>query len=174
MQEGNWEWVTLIECISATGKQLPVFYIYAGAAHCAGWHREDKIDAYMVFVYTDNGWIKDYIGLEYLKNHFDKYIVLTKSSMVRLLLCDNHSSYDTYEFKEYCIKHNIALFCFPSHAMHPLQPLDVGVFRPLDRYCSQKVDIWTASQPLATPLHKADFLPMCKHARKKGVMEHNI
>jgi hypothetical protein len=33
MQQGNREWVTLIECVSATGIRLPAFYIYAGAAH---------------------------------------------------------------------------------------------------------------------------------------------
>ena len=166
--------MTLIECVSATGKRLPAFYIYAGAAHYAGWHQEDSIDAQTVFAYTDNGWTKDYVGLEFLKNHFDKYAIPSKSGAVRLLLCDNHSSHDTYEFKKYCIEHNIALFYFPSHATHLLQPLDVGVFGPLDRYCSQEVDIWTASQPLATPLRKADFLPMCEQARKKGVTEHNI
>jgi hypothetical protein len=33
MQQGNREWVTLIECVSATGIRLPAFYIYAGVAH---------------------------------------------------------------------------------------------------------------------------------------------
>ena len=142
--------------------------------HTMSAGREDSIDAQTVFAYTDNGWIKDYVGLEYLKNHFDKYAIPSKSGAVRLLLCDSHSSHDTYEFKEYCIEHNIAFFYFPSHATHLLQPLDVGVFGPLDRYCSQEVDTWTASQPLATPLFKADFLPTCEHARKEGVTEQNI
>ena len=39
-QDGNREWVTLIECVSATGNQLPAFYIYAGKAHYSGWHKE--------------------------------------------------------------------------------------------------------------------------------------
>ena len=38
-QDGNREWVTLIECVSDTGKRLPAFYTYAGAAHHVGWHR---------------------------------------------------------------------------------------------------------------------------------------
>ena len=108
-QEGNRKWVALFECVSATGKRFPAFYIYAGATHYAGRHREVSIDAETVFAYTDNGWTKDRIGLEYLKNRFDKYAIPSKSGAVRLLLCENHSSHDTYEFKEYCIEHNIAL-----------------------------------------------------------------
>jgi hypothetical protein len=69
---------------------------------------------------------------------------------------------------------NIALFFFPSHATQILQPLNVGVFSPLDYYCSQEVDDWVASQPLHTSLLKGDFIPMCERARKKGVTALNI
>jgi hypothetical protein len=44
MQQGNREWVALIECVSAVGIQLPAFYIYAGAAHYKGWHHSEAID----------------------------------------------------------------------------------------------------------------------------------
>ena len=84
----------------------------------------------------------------------------------RLLLCDNHSSHDKFEFYEYCLANSIALFFLPSHATHVLQRLDVGVFAPLDRYSSQEVDGWTASQPIHTPLTKADFFPMCEQDYK--------
>ena len=92
----------------------------------------------------------------------------------RLLLCDNHSSHDTFGFYEYCLANSIALFFLPSHATHVLQPLDVGVFAPLDKYCSQEVDGWTASQPLHTPLTKAEFFPMCEQARRKALTLQNI
>ena len=56
--------------MSATGNRLPAYYIYAGAAHYAGWHKEENgIDPDTVFAYTDNGWTKNYIGLEWLQNH---------------------------------------------------------------------------------------------------------
>jgi hypothetical protein len=61
----------------------------------------------------------------------------------RLLLCDNHSSHDTYEFRKFCLDHDIHLFPLPGHATNILQPLDVVVFSPLDRYCSAAVDDWT-------------------------------
>ena len=159
-QQGNREWVALIECVSATGKQLPAFYIYAGAAHYAGWHQNRDTGPQTVFAYTDNGWTKDYVGLEWLRTHFGKHALPSKPGRIRLLLCDNHSSHDTFEFYEYCLENKIALFFLPSHATHVLQPLDVGAFAPLDRYCAQEVDDWTATQPLHASLLKGDFLPM--------------
>ena len=62
--DGNREWETLIECVSATGNRLPAFYIYARTAHHAGWHEEaNGLAPDTVFAYTDNGWTKNYIGL---------------------------------------------------------------------------------------------------------------
>ena len=118
-QDGNREWVALIECVSATGNRLPEFYIYAGKAHYSGWHKEGNgIDPDTVFAYTGNGWTKDFIGLEWLQNHFGKFASPSAPGRTRLLLCDNHSSHDTFEFHEYCLANSIALFFLPSHATH--------------------------------------------------------
>jgi len=154
IQQASREWVTLIEYVSATGKRLPAFYIYAEK----GWHQNPNIDPETVFAYTDNGWTKDYVGYEWLQNHFGKFATPSKPGKTRLLLCDNYSFHDNYEFYGYCLANDIALFFFPAHATHILQSLDIGVFGPLDRYCNQEVGSWTSSQPLHTPLLKGDFL----------------
>ena len=161
--------MTLIECVSAIGDRLPAFYIYAGTAHYAGWHKEaNGLDPDPVFAYTDNGWIDGYIGIEWLQIHFGKFALSSAPGRTRLLLCDNHSSHNTFEFYEHCLANSISLFFLPSHATHVLQPVDVGGFCivPLDKYCSLEVDGWT-SQPLHTPLAKADFFPMYERARGK-------
>ena len=73
-QDGNQERVTLIGYVSATANRLPAFIIYAGKAHCTDWHKEGNgLDPDTVFAYTDNGWTKDIIGLEWLQNHFGKF-----------------------------------------------------------------------------------------------------
>ena len=75
MLQGDREWMTLIECASAVGIQLPVFYIYAGTVHYKGWHNSEAIGPGTVLAYTDNGWTKDYLGLEWLRNHFSKFAI---------------------------------------------------------------------------------------------------
>ena len=161
--------------VSATANRLPAFYIYAGKAHYTDRHKEGNgLDPDTVYAYTDNGWTKNFIGLEWLQNHFGKFASPSAPGRTRPLLCDNHSSHDTFEFYEYCLANSIALFFLPSHATPVLQRLDVGVFAPLDRYSSQEVDGWTASQPIHTPLTKADFFPMCERARRKALTLQNI
>ena len=164
----------MIEAVSALGKVLPAFYIYADKVHYAGWHNKSEIDSRTVFSFIDNGWTRDYVGLRWLKTHFDIFAPPSKLGNKRLLLCDNHSSHVTYEFLEFCLEKNIILFFFPSNATHILQPLDVGVFGPLARYCAQKVDTWTAIQPLHTSLLKGDFIPLCEKARKKAFTSSTI
>ena len=46
---------------------------------------------------------------------------------------DGHRSHETIELREAAEKAKIHLFCIPPHTSHRLQPLDVGVFGPLQR-----------------------------------------
>ena len=46
---------------------------------------------------------------------------------------DGHRSHETIELREAADKAKIHLFCIPPHTSHRLQPLDVGVFGPLQR-----------------------------------------
>ena len=173
MQDGSREWVSLLECVSAVGKRIPAYFIYAGQAHYDGWHH-GSVGPDTGFYFTDNGWTNDKCSLYWLTNHFAKHCPPSHSGATRLLICNNHSSHDTYEFIEYCLDNNIALFFLPSHSTHILQPLDVGIFEPLDRFCGQEVDTWLATQPLHTRLHKGDFIPMCEKARRRAITYRNI
>jgi hypothetical protein len=87
----------------------------------------------------------------------------------RLLLCDNHASHYTYEFRKSCLDQGIHLFFFPGHATHILQPLEVVVFSPLERHVSAAVDDWTANHSLYAKINQRTFIPLCEDARKKGV-----
>lgn len=156
------------------GKQLPAFYIYTGEKHHEGWHCDDDIDTDTAFMCTDNGWTKDWVGIRWLKDHFDRHASSSRLVATRLVICDNHSSPDTEEFQAYCLKHKIALFWFSAHATYFLQSLSVGVFSSLDHCCNQECEDWLASVPLYSSLSKANFIPMCERARKKAVTAENI
>ena len=53
---------------------------------------------------------------------------------------DGHESHVSLEFLEYCKSNKIVAICMPPHSTHLLQPLDVGVFSPLQHYYSAEVD----------------------------------
>jgi hypothetical protein len=45
-----------------------------------------------------------------------------------MLLFDGYESYISDDFTWYCWTYNIIPFWLPSHLIHLLQPLDVGIF----------------------------------------------
>ena len=50
-----------------------------------------------------------------------------------VLIIDGHESHKSDEILGLAVKHNISLYILPPHTTHRLQPLDVGIFGPLQR-----------------------------------------
>ena len=50
-----------------------------------------------------------------------------------LLIYDGHGSHIQLEMIDLAKENGVHLFCLPPHMTHILQPLDVGVFRPLSK-----------------------------------------
>lgn len=81
----------------------------------------------------------------YVKEHFDP---LTQefdengNLRHRLLILDGHGSHLTYDIIKYCMSRNIHILCLPGHSTHRLQPMDVGIFGPLDREYKKLVESW--------------------------------
>ncbi|CDU23862.1 related to transposase [Sporisorium scitamineum] len=72
-----------------------------------------------------------------------------------LLLLKGHNSDISLAFAEFAEEHNIILLCFPAHAMHLLQPLNVPIFGPLKLQYSQMILSLAKS---SLPVSKAQFL----------------
>ncbi|RMZ69979.1 pogo transposable [Pyrenophora seminiperda CCB06] len=76
----------------------------------------------------------------------------------RLLLLDGHGSHVTPGFLDFCISHRTLLAVLPPHSSHRLQPLDVGMFKPLSSaYTAELNKLSHRSQGLVE-VHKSDFL----------------
>jgi len=85
---------------------------------------------------------------------------------------DGHYSHVTIEFMEYCVAHQILPYCLPPHSTHPLQPLDVGLFGPLQHYYSSAVD--KAIRHGIHGIYKGNFLPLYLEARQQTYYKDNI
>jgi hypothetical protein len=95
VQLGNRDWVTTIECINALGWSIPPFVILLGKLHQASWYRDLLAD--WVIALSDNGWINDGLGLEWIK-HFNSYTESCAVGAYRLLILDGYSSHAIPEF----------------------------------------------------------------------------
>jgi hypothetical protein len=63
-QDGNWDMVTVIECISAPGKVILPMYIYKGAKHILEWHAGIQAKEQAIFVWSSKGWTDNELKLE--------------------------------------------------------------------------------------------------------------
>jgi hypothetical protein len=80
------------------------------------------------------------LGVEWLRDNFDKYTRERAGGQWRLLLVDGHVSHVSWQFFDYSLKHKIQPFCLPSKSTHILQPLDVGHFSPLQKFYTNDLD----------------------------------
>jgi hypothetical protein len=128
VQPGNRDWVTVIECINASGWCLPPFIILAAKLHQAEWYSNIQRD--WVIGLSDNGWTNDALGLAWVQ-HFNRHTEARTTGAYWLLILDGHGSHSTPEFDQFCTEHKIITLCMPPHTSHLLQPLDVSCYSPL-------------------------------------------
>jgi len=86
-----------------------------------------------------------------------KLISYSALGYTRLLIMDGHTSHVSWQFFDYCLEHNIIPLCLPPHSTHLLQPLDVGLFGPLQRNYGSVLDNWLSESNLG--IHKGTFYP---------------
>ncbi|EED17036.1 hypothetical protein TSTA_020940 [Talaromyces stipitatus ATCC 10500] len=108
---GNRESITIIECINVLGKIIPPFIILAGKAHLEEWYRDLEDD-----------------------------YVLAGDKGYRLLLMDNCGAHLTWQFLDYCQRHQIICYSFPPHTTHMLQPLDSVPFQQYKHFHGKAVN----------------------------------
>ena len=135
---GRQEWITAIECISASGTPLPPLVIFKAKDTNSGWiPAETPLE--WSFSTSNSGWTSNAHGYKWLTAVFDPQTRRTDGKR-RLLITDGHDSHLTAKFISYCIDKEIDLVVLPPHTSHQLQPLDVSIFSPLKRALSNEVE----------------------------------
>jgi hypothetical protein len=137
-QPGRQEWITSIECISASGVTLLPTLIFEGEKLNSEWI-PDSTPLDWIFTTSNKGWTNDSIGFEWLKTSFEPFTRNFRDSQY-LLLIDGYSSHLTEQFIGFCIAKNIDLFCLPPYSSHLTQPLDLSIFGPLKTALTFEVD----------------------------------
>jgi hypothetical protein len=171
VQQGNREWITVIQGISSYGYTVPPYIIVAGKNHLSSWYENSQLPPDWVISVTANGWTTNERGLDWIQ-HFDKYTKNRTKGTHRLLILDGHESHHSTDFELYCKEHNIITLCMPAHSSHKLQPLDVSCFRALKR--SYGTEIEKLMRAHITHISKEDFFPAFYTAFRTSMTESNI
>ena len=94
-----------------------------------------------------------------------------------MLLVDGHNSHYTQGFLEYARNHNIHVLCYPAHATHVYQGLDIAVFSVLKRYWAEEREKWEREK--GEKVNKGNFwrymvLHMYAHSLAKSSAQHSV
>jgi hypothetical protein len=137
-QPGRQEWITSIECISASGATLPPTLVFKKKNINSEWISEG-VPSDWTFTTSNKGRANDSIGFEWLKSQFEPFTHRFRDSRC-LLLIDGYSSHITSRFIAFCIIKKIDLFLPPPHSFHLTQPLDLSIFGPVKTALTSEVD----------------------------------
>ena len=89
---------------------------------------------------SENGWMDTNLFASWFKQGFIKWTAGSPRSL--LLIYDGHMSHISLEVVDVAIKNQVHLLCLSPHCSHLLQPLDVGVFKPLKDQWRKLVKDW--------------------------------
>ena len=166
----NRESLTAVECINATGLDIPPMLILTRVNILEPFVNNDLNDDVLITV-SESGYSNDYLALQWLY-HFDKHSKKVQRGGWRLLIMDEYGSHHTREFLAYCETANIIPFGLPSHTTHLLQPLDVVIFQPLKHWHSEAVN--EAMQTGDENFTKIEFLAAFNSFRTKAFKRSTI
>lgn len=172
-QDGNREWVSVIETISADGCCLPSYIIFKAINQQKSWF--EALEATHIegaIATSPKGWTGNELGLLWLTKHFDIHTSKRQQGEYRMLILDGHESHCTLEFIEFCVERKIILLVLPPHTTHLLQPLDVAIFQPLAKFYSREIS--EHSRTIHCWLKKEDFIMYYGIARENAIDDHNI
>src|SRR4051794_27971992 len=90
-QPGNREWVTVVELINATRWALPPMIILEGKVHQSIWYDDATLPSNWVIGLSDTDWTNDALGLQWIKEVFDKLPGAVLFDDIGYLILDGHS-----------------------------------------------------------------------------------
>jgi len=83
-----------------------------------------------------------------------------------LLILDGHVSPIIDKFLTFCEANNIVVFCLPPHSTHLLQPLDVGLFAPLQLAYQKAIEDYYLTTTIG--INRDIFFPPYKEALQQA------
>ncbi len=128
IQCDNWEWVSLIECISINERVLKSWIIFKEKVQQKIWYKVFKEDHIAV---SENDWINNELSLVWIWKCFNSETKICQKDEYWMLLINDHASHITTQMIDYCISQKIILLYFSTHIIHLLQSLNVEIFASL-------------------------------------------
>lgn len=122
---------------------------------------------------SENGWTDDSLCTQWFRESFIPQATQRNDSRLPILLIyDGHGSHTTPEMRQLAEENNIELFCLPAHTTHRMQPLDVGVFGPMQCCWQEQCD--EVLEATDCEIQKINFVREYMVAREKAFKPETI
>ncbi|EGO04751.1 hypothetical protein SERLA73DRAFT_68419 [Serpula lacrymans var. lacrymans S7.3] len=168
-RDGNCKNITVMVTICADGGSIAPTIIYKGKSFLMNWHQDNTLKA--LVAHSPKGWPDGAIGRLWIEDFNNK----TREKVhgrACLLLVDGHNSHYTKEFLDYAREHIIHVLCYPAHATHIYQGLDIVVFSPLKNYWTEARDSFESSTH--QKITKNNFIIIYERAHLKALTPETI
>ncbi|PWW71610.1 hypothetical protein C7212DRAFT_232868, partial [Tuber magnatum] len=103
---------------------------------------------------------------------FDAFTRDRAGKHLHFLIINCHASHISYQFCKYAVENNIHLLSYPPHSTHLLQPLNVGLFGPLQYFYGKAADDYVRNS--CSSVLKGTFWGFDCDARKYAHTKINI
>jgi hypothetical protein len=163
VQEGNREWISVLACVCADGSSVPPTLIYQSDHGGLESNWLEDLDSKIHSAHltsTRSGRTNKDISFDWLKQVFERYTKEKTQNSYRLLLLNPRGLHIQEEFIRYCYRNKILLIMFPPQSSHTLQPLRVGMFKPLSTAYSEAASKFRGMFYGYNPIEKDDFFKL--------------
>ncbi len=160
----NRDYITAVECISASGEMIPPLIILTEVHILHKWCEENDLNGETLIETSESNYSNDDLIMNWL-HHFIDHTRNRRNETWLLLIIDGFGSHSTIPFLELATVNNIVLFRLPAHSTHLTQPLDVGMFQSFKHYHIETVN--QAVRLRDTEFGKLEFLAAFQSFRKE-------
>jgi DDE superfamily endonuclease len=173
-QDGNREFISLLACICADGTALPPALIYQGVSNDlqSTWIDDLNEQEKAYFTSSVNGWTCNELGLAWLRRFHED--TRHKGNRRRLLILDGYLSHINMAFIALADSLGILILVLPPYITHRLQPLDVGLFSPLAKAYTKRLNAYTYGGLGWVSMTKRLFWPLFRDAWEASFTTKNI
>lgn len=158
---------TLLGCICANGSWIPPLIIFKGVR----WNDSLKSDCLSNCMVKLSP--KECINSDLFLEWFRFFIDSIPSARPVILFMDSHASHINMDVITLARENQIYLFTFPAHTSHLLQPLDVGVYKPLKLNWATSLNHYMRENPGEKP-NRTTFHTILNPAFIKSFFKKNI
>ena len=132
------EQVTILGCTSAAGDFAKPYVVFSGVRPKYNFQRVNPEDYDLGR--SENGWMTADCFFEWLSNCFCPSLKEKKVKFPIIILMDGHASHSNIAVSSFARQNDIILYCFPAHASHVIQPLDLAFFGPMKKIWNSALD----------------------------------